>query len=512
MLKVFIADDEESIRNGLKKIIDWKDCGYSICGEAGNGQEAFEKISELNPDLVLLDIKMPGLTGVEVLKKIAEQNAAEGLKSKTNFLILSGFSDFEFAKEAMNYGAQGYFVKPIDEDLLEEKVRSIAEHFSQVKEIPKSEDIKRRFEQMFLFGVAEDAFEDDYEDENDYQVALFSSKRSGYEGRISDFEKRIADTFSNMDMFTVAYEEDVAAVFKNCKEDAVYRMLERFAQRLSKNPFAVLGSKKRGVNGALASFMECRREVPALFFADDGKFADASVRNTQGRPEPFEFEKQIPNIVFCIETYDKERLAQILEDSRKHLSKSDGGGYKPDAVKTQCIAYIIELQSHILKKYPEREFPPASAFDLVPQILSRTRFCEVFELVENLTTGFLEAFHTNTANSTIIKVIQYIKTNYANELKLETLGDLFYCNSAYLGKKFKEYTGVQFNVYLDKIRIEEAKKKLTETDLKVYQISKLVGYSNTDYFFMKFRKYTGMTPKEFKQEHGSAKDYDISVE
>ena len=271
MLKVFIADDEESIRNGLKKIIDWKDCGYSICGEAGNGQEAFEKISELNPDLVLLDIKMPGLTGVEVLKKIAEQNAAEGLKSKTNFLILSGFSDFEFAKEAMNYGAQGYFVKPIDEDLLEEKVRSIAEHFSQVKEIPKSEDIKRRFEQMFLFGVAEDAFEDDYEDENDYQVALFSSKRSGYEGRISDFEKRIADTFSNMDMFTVAYEEDVAAVFKNCKEDAVYRMLERFAQRLSKNPFAVLGSKKRGVNGALASFMECRREVPALFFADDGK-------------------------------------------------------------------------------------------------------------------------------------------------------------------------------------------------------------------------------------------------
>ena len=121
MLKVFIADDEESIRNGLKKIIDWKDCGYSICGEAGNGQEAFEKISELNPDLVLLDIKMPGLTGVEVLKKIAEQNAAEGLKSKTNFLILSGFSDFEFAKEAMNYGAQGYFVKPIDEDLLEEK-------------------------------------------------------------------------------------------------------------------------------------------------------------------------------------------------------------------------------------------------------------------------------------------------------------------------------------------------------------------------------------------------------
>ena len=110
----------------------------------------------------------------------------------------------------------------------------------------------------------------------------------------------------------------------------------------------------------------------------------------------------------------------------------------------------------------------------------------------------LENFNTNTATSTITKVIAYIKTNYADDLKLETLGQMFYCNSAYLGKKFKEHTGVQFNTFLDQIRIEEAKKRLTETDLKVYQISKLVGYANTDYFFMKFKKYTGLTPKEFK--------------
>ena len=129
MLKVLIADDEKSIRNGLKKIIDWNKCGYEICGEASDGNQALEKILELKPDLVLLDIKMPGKTGVEVLKEIAELKKSPdcSYRKNTNFLILSGFSDFEFAKEAMNYGAKGYFVKPVDEEQLEEKVKTLEE-------------------------------------------------------------------------------------------------------------------------------------------------------------------------------------------------------------------------------------------------------------------------------------------------------------------------------------------------------------------------------------------------
>jgi two-component system response regulator YesN len=111
---------------------------------------------------------------------------------------------------------------------------------------------------------------------------------------------------------------------------------------------------------------------------------------------------------------------------------------------------------------------------------------------------FLENFNFNTTESVIVKLIAYLKNNYSEDLKLEILGDMFNCNSAYLGKKFKKYTGVQFNTYLDNIRIDVAKEKLRTTDLKIYQISKLIGFTNTDYFFMKFKKYTGLTPKEYK--------------
>lgn len=140
--------------------------------------------------------------------------------------------------------------------------------------------------------------------------------------------------------------------------------------------------------------------------------------------------------------------------------------------------------------------------------METTRFRDACGIARQFTFDFIELYSQNTAASTVTKVIQYIKANYTENLKLEALGKKFYCNSAYLGKKFKETTGVQFNVYLDQIRIEEVKRLLSETDLKVYQISKLVGYSNTDYFFMKFKRYTGMTPKDYQAMLKSPKKFE----
>lgn len=494
MLKVLFADDEKSIRNGLKKIIDWNKCGYEIYGEASDGNQALEKILELKPDLVLLDIKMPGKTGVEVLKEIAELKKSPdcSYRKNTNFLILSGFSDFEFAKEAMNYGAKGYFVKPVDEEQLEEKVTELAKDMTSVSK--ETTDIKQCFSQLFLFGVKEDAFPEGYEDNHSYQAVLFSSKRCGYAERINELEKKLQSAFSQLNPVTVVHDQDVIVLFTDCSTDTVDRTTERFIQRFQKTPFVIAGNPYTGVEGALKSFLECRNNTFRLFFAEDNSLIHCTEIHENALKDKFNFESRVQDIIFCIETYDKKHLQQILDSSKNALTSI----LNPDAVKTQCITYIIELQAGLVKKYPERDFEIGSAYDLVPKILEKARFCDVYEIITKFSYDFIENFNTNTSTSTITKVIAYIKTNYADDLKLETLGQMFYCNSAYLGKKFKEHTGVQFNTFLDQIRIEEAKKRLTETNLKVYQISKLVGYANTDYFFMKFKKYTGLTPKEFK--------------
>ena len=119
MYQVLIVDDEAPIRDGLKCIMDWESLGFSICGEASNGEEALRLILNLKPDLVLMDIHMPKMLGLTVVKKAREQDY------KGRFIILSGYSDFNYAQEAIRYGVEGYLTKPIDEETLLEVVSKI---------------------------------------------------------------------------------------------------------------------------------------------------------------------------------------------------------------------------------------------------------------------------------------------------------------------------------------------------------------------------------------------------
>ena len=128
METVLIADDEKNIREGIKCIIDWEALGFTVCGEAANGEEALKQINEMHPGLVLLDIKMPKLSGLEVVENAREQ----GYNGK--FIILSGFSDFKFAQTAIRLGVDNYITKPIDEDELAEAVKRIGEQIKTDRE------------------------------------------------------------------------------------------------------------------------------------------------------------------------------------------------------------------------------------------------------------------------------------------------------------------------------------------------------------------------------------------
>ncbi|OYP31645.1 hypothetical protein CG709_06670 [Lachnotalea glycerini] len=120
-MNVFIADDEAIIREGLKYIVDWKELGFSLCGEANNGDDTLAGILTLKPDLVLLDIRMPKLEGTEIVRISRERNY------KGHFIILSGFSDFKYAQTAIRYGVDYYLTKPIDEDELTNAITSVKE-------------------------------------------------------------------------------------------------------------------------------------------------------------------------------------------------------------------------------------------------------------------------------------------------------------------------------------------------------------------------------------------------
>lgn len=111
-MKLFIADDEIDVREGLRYLLDWSELGFYICGEGKNGQDALDQILKFQPDVVLMDIRMPKLSGLEVVKQAKEQ----GFQGK--FIILSGYSDFSYAQGAIQLGVNCYLTKPIDENEL----------------------------------------------------------------------------------------------------------------------------------------------------------------------------------------------------------------------------------------------------------------------------------------------------------------------------------------------------------------------------------------------------------
>lgn len=506
--KVLIADDEENIRNGLKCIIDWESLGYKIIGECSNGKDAVNQIIDLQPDLVVLDIKMPGLTGLEVLSQVSAYFEKNNLLFPA-FIILSGYSDFSYAQTAINYGAKSYLLKPVDEEELQSKVESLREEINSKKQYKKSEkniktlEAKEIVRKLILSNekikddeLLQSSFFNDYESSM-FQVIIFSLEYCNNINK-AEVENSILNYFCFFSFITLTSDNKIILILKTTNTIAVKNCVERSARLNTNRTFITVGDNLKGIEGLVSSYKQANNLVPKLYFISKEPF----INNNFEIPQVIDYTrndllKYIEKIIFSIEIYDKNNLLEIESELEKlfyNLKKSS------TEVKKDMIFCLVEMRNQLITKYPERDISDGKTFDVVSEILEKNTFEEAYTYFKNVLSNFIENFNFNTSDSVIIKVIAYIKSNYASDLKLETLGDLFNCNSAYLGKKFKKYTGVQFNSYLDNIRIEVAKDKLLNSDLKIYQISKLVGYANTDYFFMKFKKTTGVTPKEFKKQ------------
>ncbi len=505
MMKLLIADDEESIRTGLKYIVDWEELGFTICTEASNGNEAVQAIKDYSPDVVLLDIKMPGLTGIEVMEQVNEYCKTHGTQVPS-FLILSGFSQFEYAQKALNLGAKGYLLKPVDEDELTEKINVIKADILNSRNVQEESKTARKYESNVFYRnlLLKGEYDSSLENNDEYTVLICSQEFFPDENKAL-IEKCVENYFSFFAMETLNINGDIAVVLKNANEEAVSNCIERFVKHYPEGVFICRGKKLKGFAGCLDSFREASSYMNFLFYISGVPcVSEETVEGFDTTKELTDLDANMENYcsraVFCIETYDKAGLETLFEDIKKDVMVVTA---KSSDVKQKLISSLMEIYNKINAKYPERELEKIQKLEIVPKILEKKTFDSAFTFFRNTLNSIIETFHTNTADSVIVKVIAYVKTNYASDLKLETLGDLFNCNSAYLGKKFRKYTGVQFNTYLDNLRIEEAKNKLLNTDLKIYQISKLVGYANTDYFFMKFKKATGMTPKEFKEQTNS---------
>ncbi|MDR0411749.1 MAG: response regulator [Treponema sp.] len=513
MLKVLVVDDEPIIRAGIRRVIDWEKYGYEICGEAENGRGAVQAIRLLRPDLILLDIHLPGMSGIDVMR--------ETVNCASKFLILSGYTDFEYARQALNMGAKGYIVKPIEEQILIEKITSIAEEIHSFTEQKKWRT--RETHRLAFARIIEDRFKPAaiagttplYLDHllNPTQAAYVQVAVLSY-ADLDALEQELQVFFSGSRRPLFPYKNHMIVLFTDASEDAAKRFLEKFHDDFFRRVRTVknmdgetcvlsiaLGTRlppEENGSGIGDSFIEAERLLSRAFFYRGIRClcVDALTQNKKAPSIPALFKNTSEELGAFIQIIDMEKIHSFFKTFEEKCIFS---GKNSREIREECISLILETRNIIMNKFPSLKEATGDSKKILDVIMERYYLADIVDEMTVFCLNISRSLACLSADGSFRRIISYVNNNYTQGLSLKTLGQLFHHNYAYLGKRFKEYTGRSFHTYLDMLRIDAAKKMLISTTMKVYEISAAIGYASTDYFYSKFRKYAGESPLEFKR-------------
>lgn len=507
LIYVLIADDEPLIRQGLRATINWSALGFHICGEAGSGEEALEKIHACQPDLVLLDIRMPRMYGTELMK-LARQDGYEGY-----FIILSGYSDFQYAQDALRFGASYYLTKPVDEEELtnavlavkDEILKKASEENSYIQYMDKAKkailpDLLKKGKIDNTINYAELGLSSYL-----YQVVIYESYTPYY------------NLYSFADMLLAAgngakpFEEitidnrNVIILKGNDAMERFNRCLEHYKNGTQKGSpldilFLTYGPAVTSLEGLHTSYEACCMLLERRFFCAENQhvlsyeqlpqlpLADVALDSEQCKFYSDRF-------VSCIQSFNRRQLTALLGELHQMLY---GCNQSIDAIKYFLIDIFLQIKQSITYHYGTIEIPFPHNAAIMELLTKKYYLHEILAYFHEQSEMIMRAIGNNSSESILDDILYYLDHNYQENLKLKTLTSLFGYNSSYLGKLFKERVGMNFNTYLDTVRVEKAADLLTQTDLRIYEISAKVRYKNADYFQQKFKKIKGINPTDYR--------------
>lgn len=510
-MKLLIADDEDIVREGLKQIINWQELGFNICGEAANGEEALKKVLALQPDLILLDIKMPKLSGIELIQKSREQGYSG------HFILLSGYSDFTYAQSAIRYGVDNYLIKPIDEDELTKAVTEVKTTI--LKKQQKSSDFAQYREKArenivrsFLLGEDEPAslnLSDFGLDADQFMAVLYERYNQESFEPWWDFADLLRVTNQNHNSFdhVILDGKNIILLKGSFAINRFYAMLDHYKTVPQKGSpldslFLIYGRPVSYVNEIRFTYQDTLSLLKRRFFCSEGQHvlhymnlpADLVFTDTIDAMKP----ENYPQIITgYLQAHNRSMLVETLHKIENRLYYSVE---TETAIKHFLIDLILQVKQNICHIYHTLDIPFPSNTTIISFIERRYYLYEIIRFISEQFDMCQRAIGNPTGENIIDDVLYYIRHNYSENLKLEGIAALFGYNSSYLGKMFTKKTGESFNSYLDRIRIDESRRLLAKSELKIYEIAERIGYKSVDYFHKKFKKYTGMSPAEYRKQ------------
>ena len=499
MINVLLVDDEPNVRQGVKMMIPWDELDLEVIGEGEDGDDGFAKIMSLSPDIVVADVKMPGMTGIQMIER-AVNNGYSG-----KCLILSGYSDFTYAKEAMSLGVKQFILKPVDEDELIEALRSVRDEILNerkdklaMKQV--SEYMNEQLIRALLTGDEGIIGKSDLSsyDHRSYDVTLISLADEFPSEERNAFSETVKKRFEGggTDIITSGLSGASVIIFKGWNRERIIEMLAKFSRENSGRVFITVGKTVDSPHKIKDSYNDASSLLNYRFqYLHYGVLTRDILLQEEGAAS--EINELVDQICAYMEINDVDKLGAVFEKLRISLC---GGNYTAEKIKVICMNAVIDIKARLVKSIGDKKTEQFINDGFVNRIGEMT---SLFDIIEQMKSTFTELSCTHfgrTTKSTMERVVQYIQSNYSSELRLELLANIFGYNSAYLGKVFHQYTGENFNNYLDGIRIAEAKRLLALDEYKVYEVAEMVGYTNINYFHNKFKKYVGISPLSYKRQ------------
>lgn len=542
MFKVLIADDEIYVVALIQKLIQWERFNMEVIATANDGITALNLVKEISPDVVIVDVRMPGYDGISFMDKIREFN------TNVRFIVISGHKQFDYAKGAMRNNAEDYLLKPINKEELEHVLEHVYNELtkSQKREsermvMKEALDTSRSYiRQSLVKGLVRNEYWEQTENISQFNQSFMTDFSTGGKFRFLGMIMDIPDCFQDKNgndrvhgelflslreaiadicseviwterehscIFVVNYPEDQEVIFRKILKsqmDIYHKKTSKFKD-LSVY-FCLTQARNR--------LADLKGDIPIL----DKCILSRTALGSERIIEPEDI-KESESIFSAIWEFRREKFMQTLEEfnaeelclcMKEMYSKAFYGIEEDTLIYYRLYMQIVEefwnyfstigICKDNLDEYKERFsalYIKASGTREYIKILSR----EINRLMEE------NQFYGNERVTPAVRIVKrYISEHYQEEISLSTAAEKVNISPVYLSRLFKKEEGINFLDYLNQYRIDAAKKLLQNPQYNVLEAADMTGFKNTRYFSKIFKKNVGLTPSEYRKRHLGKED------
>ncbi len=538
-MKLLILDDEPILRQGIINKLKMSGLPIDIVGEAGDGKAGLELVQREAPDIVITDIRMPGMDGIAFIEQ------AQRMNEQLGFIVVSGYSDFEYAKRAIRLGVSDYLLKPVDDDQLKECLSKIINKIEKGR-MSNDEMIRLRNEtdlsretlrKQYMTKMLQQADHPDLSAavrneqlsriENKYRKYLavvlvlepiqlpHYSFRQGDESLIwfaieNVLSERMESSGRDGVLFQhILHEHEMVYLLgiESSSEGLVIQawlkeVLDGLQNYLKLQVTIAIGTTVDDIGQIQQSYKQAKQAIRNKMIYGTGQIYDyESLQKRSGERGILLTDEDESKLFYWLSEYNAIALQNWIEFRIRSLAHSPSATYMQ--LEWLCVDLYLLFRKYLLANTGVTEWIIGEMDDLLYWLQNLSIWQDAVNQMQNIAdniVGYLSQNNPSSNKDLMEEVKYYMEMNYDKSITLQSISERFYIHPNYFSRRFKERYAQSFVDYLTGIRMKKAMDWLRETDIKIQDIANRVGFEDASYFSNVFRKYYGVTPKQHREQ------------